>query len=227
MHLTSSQGSIFTEYIISNALFQERLIQACARQKVKKLILVSGTNILLPNKNGLVDSTSQYNLNTKSMYLNSKIYAELIAQSVRDLDIKLQTIRLSSLYGPKMSHGLIHAFISKLIRGEHIEIQGSGEWSSDLLWVEDAAEIICHAASNNCINTQNIGTGALTSVKAIASMLASELNQPASLIQYKTNPDQKNNKGFSAVDPKACESILKRKPLDVDGGIKEIIKFYQ
>ena len=115
----------------------------------------------MPNENGLIDGTSGYNFNTSSAYLNSKIYAELITKSINDHEIRIQTIRLSSLYGPSMSHGLINSFLSKIMRNEYIEIKGSGEWSSDLLWVEDAAEIICHAATNNCINTQNIGTGTL------------------------------------------------------------------
>ena len=64
---------IHKEFIDRNALFQSELIEACLKANVKKLVLISATNNLKPNKNGFIDKESAFQTKLNSSYLISKM----------------------------------------------------------------------------------------------------------------------------------------------------------
>ena len=159
-----SSHLIHKEFLDRNAIFQSQLIEACLKADVRKLVVISATNNLKPNKNGLIDKESSFQTNLKSSYLISKMVAELLSKTYSNEKIFIQFIRPSSIYGPNSKYGLVNKFIDSLMNGREIIIDGDGSWSSDLVYVDDVTEIIFKLINNFKENEINVGTGKLTSI---------------------------------------------------------------
>lgn len=85
-------------------------------------------------------------------------------------------IRLSNPYGPQYSiekpQGVIHHFISKIIKNETISVWGDGSVERDFIYIDDTISALnkaIHHQSSQCL--LNIGSGTLTSVKKVLDIL--------------------------------------------------------
>ena len=85
-------------------------------------------------------------------------------------------IRLSNPYGPQFSvekpQGVVHHFISKIIKNEEISIWGDGSVERDFIYIDDTISALNKAIyhqSSQCL--LNIGSGTLTSLKTLIDIL--------------------------------------------------------
>ena len=220
----SNLNLIHREFIERNALFQSELIEACIKADVKKLVLISATNNLIPNKNGFIDNESGFQTRLNSSYLISKMVAELLSKTYLNSKIFIQIIRPSSIYGPNSKYGLVNKFINNLMLGKEIFVSGEGSWSSDLVYVDDVTEIIFKLINNFKINEINIGTGQLTSILNLAHIICNELNCSTKLIKFQEQNNYKSDQNiFYPVESKDSEKILNRKLTSVREGVSNII----
>tara|TARA_Y100000589_G_scaffold332042_1_gene388759 strand:- start:2860 stop:3771 length:912 start_codon:yes stop_codon:yes gene_type:complete len=220
----SNLNLIHREFIERNALFQSELIEACIKADVKKLVIISGTNNLIPNQNGFIDKESGFQTRLNSSYLISKMVAELLSKTYINNNIFIQIIRPSSIYGPNAKYGLVNKFINNLMLGKEIFISGDGSWSSDLVYVDDVTDVIFKLINNFKINEINIGTGQLTSILNLAHIICNALNCSTKLIKFQKQNNIKSNQNiFYPVETKDCEKILNRKLTSVSEGISNII----
>ena len=76
------------------------------------------------------------------LYTATKLAAELVAQSYRDLyGLPFTILRYGIPYGPRMRDELVIAkFVAKVLRGEPLTIEGDGSQARNYLYVEDLAE---------------------------------------------------------------------------------------
>ena len=86
-------------------------------------------------------------------------------------------IRLSNPYGPGYSiekpQGVIHHFISKIIKNDTISIWGDGSIERDFLYIDDAVSAICKSLEHTKGESLfNIGSGTSTSIKNILDIIS-------------------------------------------------------
>jgi UDP-glucose 4-epimerase len=90
-------------------------------------------------------------------------------------------LRLANPYGPwqdiSKGQGLITTLLQKAMRQESIEIWGDGNNVRDYIYIDDAvAGIVQAALAGRSGETYNIGTGAGTSITALITEIANNLN---------------------------------------------------
>jgi UDP-glucose 4-epimerase len=121
--------------------------------------------------------------NPQSAYAAHKLIAETLCESYgRSFSVKSAVVRLFSVYGPGLRKQLLWDVCRKLQQGDG-SLSGTGRETRDWLHVEDAAQLILHAADRataSCVRV-NGGTGVGVSVSEIAAVLAEALAFPGRL----------------------------------------------
>jgi UDP-glucose 4-epimerase len=91
-------------------------------------------------------------------------------------DLPYSILRLSNPYGPEFSiekpQGVIHHFVSKIIKNEAINVWGDGSVERDFIYIDDAISAILAAIyHDSCECLLNIGLGKSTSIKKVIDIL--------------------------------------------------------
>jgi UDP-glucose 4-epimerase len=85
-------------------------------------------------------------------------------------------LRLANIYGPRQAArgeaGVIATFLSRMRDGRPVVIDGDGEQTRDMLYVDDAVAAIKVAMQRERSGAFNVGTGVGTSVNTIFSLIA-------------------------------------------------------
>jgi Nucleoside-diphosphate-sugar epimerases len=116
-----------------------------------------------------------------SPYGGAKIAAENMVLSYYN-SYKLPTvvIRPFNTYGPYQKTngegGVVAIFINKALKGEELNIYGTGEQTRDLLYVKDCARFVIMAGLNENVNGEiiNAGTGRDVTINELASIISNE-----------------------------------------------------
>jgi UDP-glucose 4-epimerase len=85
-------------------------------------------------------------------------------------------LRLANVYGPRQAArgeaGVIATFVSRMRDGLSVVVDGDGEQTRDMLYVDDAVAAIKAAMDRERSGAFNIGTGVGTSVNTLFSLIA-------------------------------------------------------
>lgn len=150
-----------------NVLPMVYLLEACRRQKIRPVILFSGT----VTESGMpaylpVDETHPDNPIT--VYDLHKLIAEkYLKYYCRQNLVKGTILRLANVYGPgpkssNSQRGILNLMVRKALQGEDLVLYGTGEYLRDYVYVQDAARAFLSAAVNiDKVNGNHyvIGTG--------------------------------------------------------------------
>jgi len=95
----------------------------------------------------------------------------------RDLHtLEFAALALANVYGPRQDPhgeaGVVAIFASRLVRGETVMINGSGEQTRDFVYVDDVVDAFVRAASRGGGLLCNVGTGQETSVNELYRTMA-------------------------------------------------------
>lgn len=114
-----------------------------------------------------------------SPYGASKIAAEnLVLSYYYTYKLPTVVIRPFNTYGPLQKTngegGVIAIFINKALKGEELNIYGTGEQTRDLLYVKDCARFVIMTGFNDKVNgeTVNAGTGRDVTINELASIIS-------------------------------------------------------
>lgn len=176
---TTSNQQIPQE-LSANIIVTSKLLEACVRQNVKKVIFISsggtvyGKEVCCPLKEGTPTyPISSYGLQKitieKLLYLYHYMY---------NLDYRV--VRLSNPYGPyQRPNGILGAvttFTYKALNDEEITVFGDGSVVRDFIYIDDAVEAIIKIATQNVEQkTFNLGCGYGTSIKQLLDIISSTL----------------------------------------------------
>ncbi len=160
-----------------NVIMTIKLLEACARHKVKKVVFISsggavyGSDLSVPLKeNASGNPISSYGIQKitieKLLYLYNYLYG---------LDYRV--IRLANPYGPFQRPngklGVITTFIDDIIKGKTVTVYGNGEVVRDFIYIEDAIDAIvniCAEKKNTDENEHkifNVGSGKGLSINEV------------------------------------------------------------
>ena len=177
---TTSNQQIPQE-LSANIIVTSKLLEACVRQNVKKVIFISsggtvyGKEVCCPLK----EETPTYPI---SSYGLQKITIEKLLylyHYMYNLDYRI--VRLSNPYGPyQRPNGILGAvttFTYKALNDEEITVFGDGSVVRDFIYIDDAVDAIIKIATQNVEQkTFNLGCGYGTSIKQLLDIISSTLN---------------------------------------------------
>lgn len=178
----SSWGLDFQNYVTNNILGTQRLLEGCKQFPVQKLIYAS-TSSVYGETTGKVDEAAKPV--PLSPYGVTKFTGEQLCQVYHLNDgLPIVTLRFFTVYGPRQRPDMaFHRFISHMLEGKKLPVNGSGLQTRDFTYVGDCVEAITAAAyAENVIGeTINIGGKERASVLDCISMIEQLLNQKADL----------------------------------------------
>lgn len=187
-----------------NVLGTARMVELCEKYH-KKLIYPS--------------SASVYHREL-SPYAESKALAEDIVSKFKNITI----LRFFNVYGPGMnqdSGSLMYEFVKGLKTGKLI-VYGDGEQTRDFIHIKDICDIIKMAISPKW-NGQIVdcGTGEAYSINYIAGLFG---YYGKVKIEYQL---PRREIKWSVANTAMLKTLGKRKFIDIEDGIKEVVKYYE
>ena len=91
-------------------------------------------------------------------------------------------LRYANVYGPRQNAageaGVVAIFAGRLLRGEAVTVNGSGEQTRDYVHVGDVVAANLAAADGDWQGAFNVGTGVETSVNALYAAMARHVAAP-------------------------------------------------
>ncbi|MDP1526753.1 MAG: NAD-dependent epimerase/dehydratase family protein [Rhodocyclaceae bacterium] len=169
IHLASTSNPTTADRDISadaqaNVIASLRLFDQCVAAGIKRLVFISsgGTVYGIPAHVPIPESAPTLPITAYGVAkLAIEKYLEVYSR-LRGLDYRV--LRISNLYGPfqtaEKKQGVVAAFLSEAMRGEHLEIWGDGQVVRDYIYVADVAESVLAALQHQGEQRIfNIGSG--------------------------------------------------------------------
>ncbi len=128
--------------------------------------------------------TERHPYRPASPYAASKIASDMLALSYfHAYRMPVTVVRPFNTYGPfqksNSEGGVVSIFLKRDLAGEPLLVKGSGEQTRDLLYVEDCADFVTTAATNDGAEGEvlNAGTGRDVSIAKLAELCCSPTNR--------------------------------------------------
>jgi UDP-glucose 4-epimerase len=127
------------------------------------------------------DGASERTLPAPASYYGAHKY--LAERYVELSGLSFAIARLANVYGPgqrsDLEGGVVSIFLERLLAGEPITVNGTGEQSRDFVYVEDVVQALMTMLHHHTEGTWNVGTGVSTSVAGLLEGLQLELGTNA------------------------------------------------
>ncbi len=178
----SLQDPVFDASV--NILGSLRLIDACARHKVKKFIFSSSGGALY-SPDAALPCTETSEIVPQSPYGVAKWTVEnylRIMKVIQGLDYV--ALRYSNVYGPRQNAqgeaGVVSIFFNHALAGKNLTIFGDGKQTRDFVYVSDV--VAANLKALELSGTYNVSTGIETSVNELAHAI-NALTEPAPIVR--------------------------------------------
>ncbi len=219
-----------SEFVLTNVLGTQVLIDAARAKNVRRFIQVSTDEVMgtLPE-----DDTAFFRedspLEPNSPYAASKAAAEHFVRAAREtFGVDTVITRCGNNYGPRQfPEKLIPLMISNAMNGEALPVYGDGKNVRDWIYVEDHARAIWLAyEKGEKGGIYNVGArNERQNIEVVQSILDA-LGKPHSLIKYVT--DRLGHDRRYAIDAAKTENELGWKPQTTwEEGLQKTIRWYQ
>lgn len=218
----------------TNTLGTVRVLQACIKHKVPRLLYASSMTIY--GANPVTPTPESTPADPISYYAITKYAAEryVHATALRpDLDFKFNvtSFRMFNVYGPRQSltnsyQGVFAIFVGNVLRGEPIRIYSDGEQARDFVHVTDVARAWVDALDTPASYGQiiNLGTGQPTSVNELADLVLAAFGHTRDTYPIEYRAAQAGDMRVSAADISRAKELLGWSPqVPVANGMAETI----
>jgi UDP-glucose 4-epimerase len=146
---------------------------------------------------------------------------------------KIALVRGLSVYGEGQKHKPVKKiapnFICKALRGETLQIYGSGESVQDQVYVKDVAHILVEALLNPNVQYNKVyeaGTGVKTTVNQIAE-LVNRLTGNKAGVEHIPMRQGEDDKSIILADPSTLSDLGDIKFTSLEDGYKKIVEWYK
>lgn len=170
----------------SNVIVTCKLLDACVRQEVKKVVFISSGGAIYGKKGicPIKEDTVTYPITS---YGVQKLAIEKLLYLYRyqkGLDYRI--IRLANPYGPYQRPngklGVVTTFVYKALTTGRLEVYGDGSVVRDFIYIKDAIKGIQKIMDGeNDIRVFNLGSGKGTSVNQVIDAIKSTIRQDLSV----------------------------------------------
>lgn len=159
-----------------------------------------------------------------------KLFGEKYVKYFANLS-KLQTVclRYANVYGPRQNPkgeaGVVAIFAGKLLNGEPIDINGTGEQTRDYIYVSDVVAANLAALNSDKNGIYNVGTGIETSVNQIAEMMKKITASESAVNHVEAKPGEQM---YSSLSTEKLEKELGwKKQTSIEEGLKLTINYFK
>lgn len=208
-----------------NVLGTIKVLEACRRHKVRKIVVSSSAGIYGELKHLPIDES--HPIDPDSPYGSSKLCAEKMCLSYAKLyDLEAIALRYFNVYGTNQRFdeygNVIPKFVFRFIDGQPITIFGDGEQTRDFVNVRDVVQANLRAgASRGVSGAFNIASGTKVTINWLANRIK-ELGQFAADIQY--GPPRPGDVRHSLANVAPAKQAFGFQPsVDLDVGLKEYV----
>ena len=156
----TSWGQTFDSYLRNNVLATQRLLEACTKVKLKKIVFASSSSVYGNARR--YPTREDDPLDPISPYGVTKLAAEKLCLAyMANFDLPIVCLRYFTVYGPRQRPDMaIHKFLRNALLGRPIVIYGDGSQARDFTYVGDAVEATIRAATWDVEGeVMNIGSG--------------------------------------------------------------------
>ena len=184
-HVEKSIAEGASEFVTTNVLGTQVLLDAIRHEPIDRFILISSSEVYGTAEYAPMDE--EHPLNPRSPYAATKAGADRLAYAYHvTYDLPIVIVRPFNNYGPRQHpEKVIPRFITQALDDEPLTIHGDGHASRDWLYVDDDAEAIeaLIEADVDSIAGEvvNVATGIDISVCDIADAVLDALEKPRSL----------------------------------------------
>ena len=198
----------FDKYVASNILATQRLLEACTRSRVQRLVYSSSSSVYGDLQEFPVLETNH--LNPVSPYGITKLAAEHLCSSYSiNFDMSVVSLRYFTVYGPGQRPDMaIHRLINSAIHQTPFPLFGDGSFIRDFTFVNDVAR------ANLAALTIEIPSGTILNIAGGESTSMSELIRMVEKITGKEVPLDRRPVQAGDVVRTGGDTTLARKFLD-------------
>ncbi|MFF4194373.1 dTDP-glucose 4,6-dehydratase [Nonomuraea sp. NPDC001831] len=213
------------EFVRTNVLGTQTLLQACLEAGVPKVVHVSTDEVYGSIDIGSWDESAP--LQPRSPYAASKAGADMLARAYAVTHgLNVSVTRCGNNYGPRQyPEKLIPLFITNLLRGRKVPLYGDGGNVRDWIHVEDhCAGIRLVAEAGESGEVYHIaGTAELTN-KELTGRLLEACGRSWDLVAYVE--DRKGHDRRYSLDDRKLRAMGFRPQVSFEQGLKETVRWY-
>jgi dTDP-glucose 4,6-dehydratase len=228
-HVSKSIEEGGAEFVTTNVVGTQVLLDAMRQHRVERFILISSSEVY---GTAVADPMDEdHPLNPRSPYAGTKAGGDRLAYSYWcTYDLPITVIRPFNNYGPyQHPEKVIPRFIIQALCDRPLTIHGAGHASRDWLHVFDTAEAItaaCEAPLEAIVGeTINVATGIDETVEQIADMILDILGKPASLKRHIDERPGQVDRHIGSTD-KAARLLGWRSQIPFAEGLERTIRWY-
>jgi UDP-glucose 4-epimerase len=208
----------------NNALGTQKLLEAARNFRGIHFIYYSSGNSYALQDRMVHENDPLFPSGHAVYYLSSKLVGEMFCEHNRiAYDQHTTTLRLSSVYGPGQTSGVLFKFLKQLSKGCPIDIWDGGRYVADLVFVEDVIQATVRVIERSACGIYNIGGGQCHSMLDVAKIMA-ELTHAGSDMLRVLPSEVPTPGGFSGLDITKARTILGYEPTPLRVGLKQFIE---
>lgn len=212
-----------------NILGSIKLAQLAVEFRVRKFIYISSGGAVYGEPNYL-PCDEEHPVKPLCPYGASKYTFEMYLYMFKQIyDLNYSILRYPNVYGPRQDPhgeaGVVAIFIGKMLRGEQVTINGSGEQVRDFVYVTDCAKANLLCLDKGDGEMFNLGSGIGTSVNQIFTELKSLIDYPIEPIHA---PPKAGETFRIYLSPAKANRLLGwHQEVQLAEGLKKTIEFFQ
>ena len=224
-----------TSSILSNLKIHAGLFEACAVNKVNKVVWISSSSVYQEFNQPIKENILNLNLQPYNLYLGIGWvyrYLEQLAMCYFvKRNLKIGIIRTSNIYGPYdrfddyKSH-VIPSLIKRALKKENpFIVWGNKNTTRDFVYSDDLCSAVINVLDRYCnAKPINYSSGIETTIEKLTSIILKEANHN---VDVKFDPNQPSAVPYRVLDNKLYENIFGiHKKTSLKNGIKETINWY-
>jgi UDP-glucose 4-epimerase len=220
-----------------NVLGLLNLIEGVRMNGVRRVIFASsggaiyGDGVQLPTEEGATKLPA-------SPYGTAKLASEYYLATFAQLHgMETVVLRYANVYGPRQradgEGGVVAVFAKRALQGEQLTVNGDGEQTRDMVFVEDVAS--ANIAATHCAAppaasldrcAYNIGTGVQTTVNRLAELIVANSGSAAVAIRH--GPPKSGETRYSALSAEKATRELGWQPArSLNEGIRATLRWME
>jgi UDP-glucose 4-epimerase len=152
-----------------------RLLQKALDRGVKRFVFASSGGGIYGEPE-FTPQSEEHPTKAPSPYGAAKLVVEQYIDYLRRVrKLSAVSLRYANVYGPRQrgdgEAGVVAIFLTRLLRGEDLMINGRGTQTRDFTFVGDVVKANLEVSENDLQGTFNVGTGQETSINSLADAL--------------------------------------------------------